>query len=170
MTMPQYTHAPSGRFPYTLATLRQDNQNVSFPEYPDEETLAEYGVYPVTPVVPDYDPSTQVLESTGCAYNAELQRWETTFQVRPLPPPTAPESVTRAQGKAALITAGLWSGVMSFVASIPDPTERALAEVALHDTQEWRRSSPFFNAAATALGLTGEQLDALFLAASKIEL
>ena len=85
-------------------------------------------------------------------------------------PSQVPESVTRAQGKAALITAGLWSGVMSFVASIPDPTERALAEVSLHDTQQWHRSSPFFNAAATALGLTGEQLDALFLAASKIEL
>lgn len=81
-----------------------------------------------------------------------------------------PESVTRAQGKAALITAGLWPGVLAFVAAIPDPTERALAEVALHDTQQWRRESPFFNSAATTLGLTGEQLDGLFLAASKIEL
>ena len=81
-----------------------------------------------------------------------------------------PESVTRAQGKAALITAGLWPGVLAFVAAIPDPIERALAEVALNDTQQWHRSSPFFNAAADALGLTGEQLDALFLAASKIEL
>ena len=81
-----------------------------------------------------------------------------------------PESVTRAQGKAALITAGLWSGVLNFVAAIPDPTERALAEVALNDTQQWHRSSPFFNAAATALGLTGEQLDNLFLAAAQIEL
>ena len=88
----------------------------------------------------------------------------------PEPAPAVPESVTRAQGKAALITAGLWSGVLAFVAAIPDPIERALAEVALHDTQQWHRSSPFFNAAATALGLTGEQLDALFLAASKIEL
>ena len=85
-------------------------------------------------------------------------------------PAEVPESVTRAQGKAALITAGLWPGVLAFVAAIPDPTERALAEVALHDTQQWHRSSPFFNAAADALGLTGEQLDALFLAASKIEL
>ena len=85
-------------------------------------------------------------------------------------PSQAPESVTRAQGKAALITAGLWSGVLAFVAEIPDPIERALAEVALNDTQQWHRSSPFFSTAAAALGLTGEQLDALFLAASKIEL
>ena len=163
-------HTGVVKWPYRLSNLRQDNPQVSFPEYPDEETLTEYGVYPVTPVVPDYDPATQLLESTGCAYNVESLRWETTFQVQPLPPPVVPESVTRAQGKAALITAGLWPGALDFVAAIPDPTERALAEVALHDTQQWHRSSPFFNAAATALGLTGEQLDALFLAASKIEL
>ena len=85
-------------------------------------------------------------------------------------PSQVPESVTRAQGKAALITAGLWSGVLAFVAEIPDPIERALAEVALNDAQQWHRSSPFFSTAAAALGLTGEPLDALFLAASKIEL
>ena len=81
-----------------------------------------------------------------------------------------PQQVARAQGKAALIGAGMWPSVLAFVAAIEDDTQRLLAEVALHDTQQWHRSSPFFNAAATALGLTGEQLDALFLAASKIEL
>ena len=108
---------------------------------------------------------------------AEVAQWRgDAWQVLPqrpdpvAPPVPVPESVTRAQGKAALITAGLWPGVLAFVAAIPDPTERALAEVALHDTQQWHRSSPFFNAAATELGLSGEQLDALFLAASKIEL
>lgn len=92
------------------------------------------------------------------------------FAIDTAPPPEVPESVLRWQGKAALIKAGLWAGVLAFIANIPDPTERELAEVALHDTQQWHRSSPFFNAAATALGLTGEQLDALFLAATKIEL
>lgn len=81
-----------------------------------------------------------------------------------------PQQVARAQGKAALIGAGMWPSVLAFVAAIEDDTQRLLAEVALHDTQQWHRSSPFFNAAADALGLTGEQLDALFLAASKIEL
>lgn len=109
---------------------------------------------------------TEVAQWRGDAWQVLPQRPEPP----PEPGPAVPESVTRAQGKAALITAGLWPGVLAFVAAIPDPTERALAEVALHDTQQWHRSSPFFNAAADALGLTGEQLDALFLAASKIEL
>ena len=81
-----------------------------------------------------------------------------------------PEFVTRAQGKAALIRAGLWQGVLSYVASIEDETEKSVAEVALNDTTNWQRSSPFLNDAAHALGLTDEQLDGLFLQASKIEL
>ena len=81
-----------------------------------------------------------------------------------------PQEVARAQGKAALIGAGMWPGVLAFVAAIADDTERALAEVALHDTQNWQRSSPFLNAAKDGLGLTDEQLDELFVVASGIEL
>ena len=81
-----------------------------------------------------------------------------------------PQHVARAQGKAALIVAGLWPGVLAFVAAIEDDTERLLAEVALHDTQHWQRNSPFLNAAKSGLGMTDEQLDALFVAAAQIEL
>lgn len=81
-----------------------------------------------------------------------------------------PLSVSRAQGKAALIQAGLWDDVLAFVTAIPDATDRALAEVALHDTTTWQRSSPFLNAAAVALGMDGAALDALFVTAEGIEL
>jgi hypothetical protein len=89
-----------------------------------------------------------------------------------LQPPPLPETttITRAQGKAALIQAGMWDAVVAHVAGIADPTERALAEVALHDTLQWHRNSPFLNAAAAALGLTDEQLDALFAVAESVEL
>lgn len=80
-----------------------------------------------------------------------------------------PQSITRAQGKAALIQAGMWDQTLAFVAAIPDPTERALAEVALHDTQTWQRNSPFLIAAAAALGLSDAQMDDLFIAARAIE-
>jgi len=94
-------------------------------------------------------------------------------EVPQLPPPApepVPQSITRAQGKAALIQSGLWAGVLQYVAAIADETERALAEVALHDTLEWQRSSPFLNAAATGLGLDANALDALFVMAQGIEL
>lgn len=79
-------------------------------------------------------------------------------------------SVTRAQGKAALIRTGLWQGVRDFVESIEDETEKAVAEVALNDTTHWQRTSPFLKSAAQSLGLTEQQLDDLFIQASKIEL
>jgi hypothetical protein len=84
--------------------------------------------------------------------------------------PEVPQTVTRAQGKAALIQAGLWPAVQAYVQGIADPTQQALAEVALHDTLEWHRSSPFLGAAAAQLGLTDDDLDDLFRAAGTIEL
>ena len=136
-----------------------------------EFTWARESAYPTDEpeffgTCPD-DSDTDVPGVLGVYSQAD---WETMWADEMRARNPVSESVTRAQGKAALITAGLWPGVLNFVAAIPDPIERALAEVALNDTQQWHRSSPFFNAAATALGLTGEQLDALFLAAAQIEL
>ncbi len=82
--------------------------------------------------------------------------------------PTVPHSVSRAQGKAQLIISGLWQRVLDHVDAIDDPTEKALAEVALHDAQEYRRDSPFLNAVADSIMVTEEQKDELFSLASKI--
>ena len=81
-----------------------------------------------------------------------------------------PQSVSRAQGKLALIGAGLWPAAIAFVDGITDPAQKAYAEVALHDTQEWRRDSPFLASAAAALDLSDEQLDALFITAGGLQL
>lgn len=88
----------------------------------------------------------------------------------PPPPPSVPAFVSRAQGKAALIQAGKWADVLAFVGAISDPTEQALAEVALNDTQTWRRDSPFLASATAALGLSAAEVDDLFIAAAKIKL
>lgn len=81
-----------------------------------------------------------------------------------------PQVVSRAQVKVALIQAGLWAQVLALVAAIPDPVERAVAEVTLHDTQEWRRDSAFLAQAAQALDLTEQQLDELFVTAAEVTL
>ena len=82
----------------------------------------------------------------------------------------APQSVSRAQGKLALIQAGLWPAAIAFVDGIADPAQKAYAEVALNDTQEWRRDSPFLASAAAALDLSEEQLDTLFITAGGLQL
>ena len=86
------------------------------------------------------------------------------------PQSAVPQRITRAQGKAALIMRGHWQAVLDYVAAIQDPTQRALADVALNDTLTWERSSPFLNVAAEGMGMTDEQLDALFIQAGGIAL
>lgn len=110
------------------------------------------------------------LGQSAAEYEPLIQRCIADY-VPPSPPAlVVPQQITRAQGKAALIMSGRWSSVLAYVESIQDPTEKALADVALHDTLTWERSSQFLNAAAAGLGITDEQLDALFIQASKITL
>ena len=113
------------------------------------------------------DSSTQVEGVLGVFGQADWEQMHAD-EMRARNP--VPQQVARAQGKAALIGAGLWPSVLAFVAAIEDDTQRLLAEVALHDTQHWQRNSQFLNAAKSGLGMTDEQLDALFVAAAQIEL
>lgn len=82
--------------------------------------------------------------------------------------PTPVAVISRAQGKAALVVSGHWQAALDFIASIPDATQKALAEIALHDTQEWRRDSDFISTFAAGIGLTEEQIDTLFANASNL--
>ena len=91
-------------------------------------------------------------------------------ELAPVQAPVVPQSVSRAQGKLALIGAGLWPAAIAFVEGITDPAQKAYAEVALNDTQEWRRDSPFLASAAAALGLSEGQLDTLFITAKELQL
>lgn len=100
-----------------------------------------------------------------------------TFDGENFEPPTqdqsddfVPNQVTRAQGKAALIMAGLWDDVVAYVDAINDPQEKALALVGLNDTTHWNRTSPLLAAIAAAIGLTEKRLDDLFIEAAKINL
>lgn len=95
--------------------------------------------------------------------------WDGLQFLRPPVPeaePPVPDSITRAQGKAALIYADLMPAVTAFIASIADPKDRALAEVTMNDEDAWRRDNAFLNAAGAAMGLTAEQIDDLFRQAS----
>jgi hypothetical protein len=80
-----------------------------------------------------------------------------------------PESVSRAQGKYALITSGLWSQVLVFMESLPED-EKQLADIALNDTVTWRRDSAFLIRLADAIDITTEELDNLFVLSGGVEL
>lgn len=84
----------------------------------------------------------------------------------PPPGPPVPASVTRRQAKQALLQAGLLDSVQPAIDAIPDATQRGLAQIEWDDSQEFERHRPMLIGLATAIGLTSEQIDELFIAAA----
>ena len=89
--------------------------------------------------------------------------------LNPEPVIVIPEQVTRAQGKVALVQAGLFQDVVTYIDNLPEPN-RTLAQIAFNETNTWRRSSEWLNQIANELSITQEQLDNLFITAAGIEL
>lgn len=91
--------------------------------------------------------------------------WETSVSVAAADPttPIVPAEVPKWQARRALLDAGLL-----------DVVEAAVAQADRHVQITWAdapnivRNSPFIAAIAPSLGLTDEQIDALFIAAKRI--
>ncbi len=72
--------------------------------------------------------------------------------------------VSRFQARAALLNAGLLDAVETAVSQAD-----GITKLAWSDAQEFRRNSPTIAALASVVGLTDDQLDALFTAAAQIQ-
>lgn len=81
------------------------------------------------------------------------------------PPPPIPQTVTRFQARVALVQAGHFDTIDTYIATLPKTDVKRLA---WENAAEWERTSPTLNALAVMLGLTSAQVDELFIAASKI--
>ena len=82
------------------------------------------------------------------------------------PPPTPiPQSVTRFQARVALVQAGHFDTIDTYIATLPKTDVKRLA---WEDAAEWERASPTLNFLANMLGLTDTDVDALFILASSI--
>jgi hypothetical protein len=69
--------------PYSIGQLRLDNAQVSFPQEPSLQTLAEYGVYPVTQTSAPEHGEKEVVEDAGYLQLAD-STWVTAWRVRPM--------------------------------------------------------------------------------------
>lgn len=131
-----------------------------------------------TGVIEVLDKAGEVINTViACPEFAEATwpgRWrpkpEAPAPLQPAAPVQVPRTITRAQGKAALLKAGLLPAVEAYVESLPEGEDKAFARLALHETNEWYRDSAFLIAAAGQLGLSDEKLDELFRLAKSIEL
>ena len=100
--------------------------------------------------------------------DGQIPEWAenlTPCEVIPLPSAPIPQSVTRFQAKAALLGAGLLAQVDAYMA-LPDTP--MVTKLAWTETQDFERGSPTVAGLSALLGLTSEQVDALFITASGI--
>jgi hypothetical protein len=157
-------------YPYSIRQLRRDNPQVSFPRDIPDERLADWGVYRVAKVAhPVYDPETQALEEGQPVQIDGV--WTQVWNVRSLTTEElksrVPQSITKRQARQELIESGFIGAVEAAIDAIQDPTQKALMLSWWNDSQDYERANPELITMAASIGLTEEQLDAMFLSASK---
>lgn len=89
------------------------------------------------------------------------------FTEPPPPPKYVPHEVTMRQGRLALLSAGLLGNVATAINSLSEP-DKSIANIEWEYSNALQRDNPFVSTLGAALGLTSDQIDDLFIAASKI--
>ena len=155
---------------YTITDLRRAYPSVLFPVAPSLVELATYGVYPLTPSEPTYDPATQTVEESTPVQIDGV--WTQQWNVRDLTAEElkarVPTVVTMRQARLALLQAGLLAQVDAAIAALEDPAQRQAVQIEWEYAAEVNMTHPWVQALATALDLTEEQLAALFTLASSL--
>lgn len=101
---------------------------------------------------------------------AEYRAWlDAGNTPQPVPEPAAaiPVEVTMRQARLALLSAGLYEAVEAAINSLPDPP-RTAARIEWDYSNTIQRHNAFVAQLTPMLGLTEEQVDALFTAAAAI--
>ena len=99
----------------------------------------------------------------GDSYDAETGEFTT-----PEPAPTPiPQVVTMRQARLALLQQGLLASIQPAIDSLDEP-HRSGANIEWEYSQEVERNRPFVELLSQALGLTDDDLDALFTLASTL--
>lgn len=81
--------------------------------------------------------------------------------------PQIPQIVTMRQARLALLAAGKLAQVDAVIESLPEPHKSA-SRIEWDYSSEVQRDRPFVQQIGAALGYTSEQLDQLFIEASKL--
>lgn len=103
----------------------------------------------------------------GDFYDAGSGKFTNPSEV-PEAPVVVPASVTRRQARQALLLAGLLKDVQPAIDAIPDPMQRALAQIEWDDSLEFERKRPLVASIGTAIGLDSAGLDELFITAARL--
>lgn len=107
--------------------------------------------------------ASQFIEVPDDAQNGWL--WDGTNATPPPPPPApnpVPQEITMRQARLVLLGAGLLSGVQTAIDGLPEP-QRSAANIEWEFSNTLQRRTPFVLTLGPALGLSAEQIDALFI-------
>jgi len=90
------------------------------------------------------------------------------FVVKYVDPVIIPKEVSKKQARLALLSAGYYDKVIAIIDNLPED-QKTVAKIQWDDSESYQRDHPFVLMMATALGLTSDELDALFVAASEMK-
>lgn len=105
--------------------------------------------------------------ATALRINAITGETEIVEIDEPVTLPVVPASITMRQARLALLGAGVLATVDQAIAGMPG-IEGEAARIEWEYAQEVRRDSPLIAALGPAIGLTTEQIDALFIAGAAL--
>lgn len=110
-------------------------------------------------------------ETDGLRANWNGEQWVLMEYVAPpplpVPPPASAKSVTRRQGRLALLSYGMLDDVEAAIEAIADPIQRQAAQIE-YEASVWERDNPFLEGMWEQLGGTPEALNELFDMASTL--
>lgn len=157
-----YVFAPNQTvetFPYSIGALRRDNPGTSFPAVPNEQTLAEWNVFPV---VDKPAPSHNAITQNCNQLNPTLVagRWTVTWQVTDATPEQIDERIRSNANYPAFWDALLASTVYGAIrtqsmASLPMNTLATEFIALLGDAKAGRPNEAAIQASMEAILTTG---------------
>lgn len=109
----------------------------------------------------------EVNIQTGQVREVDLTQEEIEEILSRPPVDTTPKSVTMRQARLALLRAGLLQSVNNAIEAMTGPQGQA-ARIEWDYSNEVKRDQPLTIALAQAIGMTPEQMDALFVEAAKL--
>lgn len=130
-----------------------------WPEEDQSPALGEFERYGLETLTPDPERKVVVVVRSVEPWSAE----EIAEYRRSL----VPESVTMRQARLALLGAGILDQVLPAIDSLPEPP-RSAAQIEWDYSSEVFRHREFVNMLGTALGLSQEDIDQLFITAATL--
>lgn len=114
--------------------------------------------------IPHYAEQFQIVDD-NCQSGMVLQNggWELPA---PLPAPV-PQEITMRQARLALLDIGLLANVQTAINTLPEP-DKTKAQIEWEYSNALQRSNPFVTTLGTALGLSSDDIDNLFITASRL--